>query len=43
VGGRGDEAAPALAEALERYERKKDVPMARQLRERIATAPRRTS
>jgi len=43
VGGRGDEAAAAFAEGLERYERKKNIRMARQLRERIATEPGRTS
>jgi tetratricopeptide (TPR) repeat protein len=41
--GRGAEAAAAFAEALERYERKKNIPMARRLRERIATEPGRTS
>jgi tetratricopeptide (TPR) repeat protein len=38
--GRGDEAAAAFAKALERYERKKNIPMARQLRERIAVVGR---
>jgi hypothetical protein len=41
--GRGAEAGAAFAEALERHERKKNIPMARRLRERIATAPGRTS
>jgi ATP/maltotriose-dependent transcriptional regulator MalT len=35
--GRGPEAAAALAAALERYERKGNVPMARQVRARLAT------
>jgi tetratricopeptide (TPR) repeat protein len=34
--GREDEAAAALAEALDRYERKQNVPLARQVRERLA-------
>jgi hypothetical protein len=38
--GRGSEAAAAFANALERYERKKNIPMARQLRERIAVVGR---
>ena len=34
--GRDEEAAAALAKALERYERKHNLPMARQVRERLA-------
>ena len=34
--GRDEEAVAALAEALERYERKRNLPMARQMRERLA-------
>jgi hypothetical protein len=34
--GRDEEAAAALTDALERYERKRNVPMARQVRERLA-------
>jgi class 3 adenylate cyclase len=38
--GRGDEAAAAFGEALERYERKKNIPMTRRLRERISAVGR---
>jgi class 3 adenylate cyclase len=34
--GRADEAAAALSEALDRYERKKNLPLARRVRERLA-------
>jgi tetratricopeptide (TPR) repeat protein len=34
--GRGDEAAAALREALDRYERKQVIPLARRARERLA-------
>jgi class 3 adenylate cyclase len=34
--GRKEEAAAALGEALERYERKQDIPLARRVRERLA-------
>jgi class 3 adenylate cyclase len=34
--GREEEAAAALAEALDRYERKQNIPLARQVRERLA-------
>ncbi len=34
--GRSDEAAATLEQALERYERKKNLPMAAQVRERLA-------
>ena len=34
--GRRDEAAAALREALERYERKPVIPLARRTRERLA-------
>jgi class 3 adenylate cyclase/tetratricopeptide (TPR) repeat protein len=34
--GRGDEAAAALEQALDRYERKRNLAMARQVRERLA-------
>ncbi|MDP9255472.1 MAG: AAA family ATPase [Actinomycetota bacterium] len=34
--GRDEEAAAALIDALERYERKRNLPMARQVRERLA-------
>jgi tetratricopeptide (TPR) repeat protein len=34
--GRGEDAAAALAEALDRYERKQNLPLARQVRERLA-------
>ena len=34
--GRDEEASVALAEALERYERKQNIPLARQVRERLA-------
>ena len=40
--GRGDEAAAAFGNALERYERKKNIPMARQVRERITAVGRRS-
>jgi class 3 adenylate cyclase len=33
--GRDDEAAAALAESLDRYERKQNIPLARQVRERL--------
>ena len=33
--GRDDEAAAALAEAVDRYERKQNIPLARQVRERL--------
>jgi hypothetical protein len=35
--GRGEEAAGVLAEALDRYERKKNIPMARRVRDRLAS------
>ena len=34
--GREEEAAAALAEALDRYERKQNIPLARQVRKRLA-------
>ncbi len=34
--GRGEDAAAALREALDRYERKQIIPLARRVRERIA-------
>ena len=34
--GREEETAAALAEALDRYERKQNIPLARQMRERLA-------
>jgi hypothetical protein len=34
--GRHEEAAAALSDALDRYERKRNLPMARQVRKRIA-------
>ena len=37
--GRDEEGTAALTEALDRYERKRNVPMARQVRERIACLP----
>jgi len=40
--GRGDEAAAAFGNALECYERKKNIPMARQVRERITAVGRRS-
>jgi hypothetical protein len=36
VAGRHDEAATALREALDRYERKQLIPLVRRTRERIA-------
>jgi hypothetical protein len=36
VGGRSDEAAAALTESLDRYERKRNLAMARQVRTRLA-------
>ena len=36
AGGRGDEAAGALTQALERYERKRNLAMERRVRERLA-------
>ena len=37
--GRDEEGTAALTEALDRNERKRNVPMARQVRERIARLP----
>ena len=37
--GREEDAAAALREALDRYERKQNIPMARQVRERLAALP----
>ena len=36
AGGRSDEAAAALTQALDRYERKRNLAMARRVRERLA-------
>ena len=36
AGGRSDEAAAALSEACDRYERKRNLAMVRQVRERLA-------
>ncbi|HEX6951547.1 MAG TPA: AAA family ATPase [Gaiellaceae bacterium] len=41
--GRPDEAAAAYREALERYERKRIVPLARRTRERLAALPRESA
>jgi len=40
--GREEDAAAALAEALDRYERKQNIPLARQVRERLATLQSRS-
>ena len=37
AGGRHDEALAALTEALDRYERKRNLAMARRVRDRLAT------
>jgi len=40
--GREEDAAAALAEALDRYERKQNIPLARQTRERLAKTKKST-
>jgi tetratricopeptide (TPR) repeat protein len=41
--GREEDAAAALAEALDRYERKQNIPLARQVRERLAALQDRSA